>query len=154
MKHHIRDFIHGCSVCQRHKTKTLQPKGLLNSFPIPNQIWTDISLDFVEGLPMSFGKNIILVVMHRFSKYCHLLSTAYPYSVVSIARLLFDNIGKLHGLPMTMVSDRDVTFACTFWKGLFHLCGSKLCFNSSYHPRSDGQTEAVNRTIEMYLRCY
>lgn len=87
MKHHIRDFICACSICQRHKTETLQSIGLLQPLPVPKHVWFDISLDFVEGLPNSHGKNVILVVVDRFSKYCHLLPAAHLYSAVSIARL-------------------------------------------------------------------
>lgn len=66
---------------------------------------------------MSCGKNVILVVVDRFSKYYHLLATYHPYSTVSIARLFFDNIVKLQGLPMSMVSDRDITFTSAFLEG-------------------------------------
>lgn len=97
MKKQIQEFVRACDVCQRHKTETLHPTGLLQPLPIPNQIWTDISLDFVEGFRTSYGKNVILVVVDRFSKYCHLIPTAHPYYVVSIARLFFDNVFKLHG---------------------------------------------------------
>jgi len=126
MKRHIRDFVRACGVCQRHKTETLQPAGLLQPLSVLEQIWSDISLDFVEGLPTSRGKNVILVVVDRFSKYFHLLSPAHPYSAVSIARLFFDNTFKLHGLPVSMVSDRDVTFTSAFWRELFRLSGTKL----------------------------
>ena len=84
------------------------------------------------------------MVVDRFSKYCHLLATAHPYSTVSITRLFFNNIFKLHGLPETMMSNRDVTFTSAFWKELFRLSGTKLCFSSVYHPQSDGQMEVVN----------
>lgn len=73
---------------------------------------------------------------------------------MSVAKLFFDNIFKLHGLPETIVGDRDVTSTSSFWKELFKLQGTKLCFSSSYHPQSDGEIEAVNRVLEMYLRCF
>lgn len=150
----VREFIQGCDVCQRHKTANLQPAGLLQPLPVPQQIWADVSLDFIEGLPSSRGKNVILVVIDRFSKYGHFVAISHPYTAISIARIFFDNIFKLHGLPETMVSDRDVTFTSIFWTELFKLSGTKLCFSSAYHPQSDGQTEVTNRTVEMYLRCF
>ena len=113
-----------------------------------------IFLNFVEGLPTSHGKNIILVVIDRLFEYSHLIHTAHPYSYVDIVRLFFNNIFKLCGLPKTNVSDRDVTFISTFWKALFHLSGTKLCISSTYRPQMDGRFEVVNQTIEMYLRCF
>ncbi|KAF2324373.1 hypothetical protein GH714_013212 [Hevea brasiliensis] len=106
------------------------------------------------GLPISQGKNVLLVVVDRFSKYAHILNLSHPYMAVSVAHLFFDNIFKLYGLSETIISDRDVTFTSSFWTELFRLSGTKLSFSSAYHPQSDGQTEVVNRTIEMYLCCF
>lgn len=71
-----------------------------------------------------------------------------------MARIFFDNVYKLHGLPETTVSDRDVVFTSAFWTHLFKLSGTKLNFTSAYHPQNEGQTEVVNRIIEVYLRCF
>lgn len=73
---------------------------------------------------------------------------------MQVARVFFDHVFKLHGLPETIVTDRDVIFTSSFWKELFRLSGSQLCFTSAYHSQSDGQTEAANRIVEMYLRCF
>ncbi|KAF2285343.1 hypothetical protein GH714_000208 [Hevea brasiliensis] len=113
MKHMIQDFVRACEVCQRNKTQTLQPAGLLQPLPVPQQIWADISLDFIEGLPNSKGKNVILVVVDRFSKYGHFLALSHPYTAITCS-LFFDNNFRLHGLPESMVSDRDVTFTSSF----------------------------------------
>ncbi|KAL4579110.1 hypothetical protein LXL04_015245 [Taraxacum kok-saghyz] len=114
----IQAFIKECVVCQRNKWETLQPAGLLQPLPIPETIWSDISMDFVEALPKVAGKSVLLVVVDQ-----------------------------------TIVTDRDKVFQSNFWKELFRLSGSQLSFTTAYHPQSDGQTEFVNRTIEMYLWC-
>lgn len=94
-------------------------------------------------------------MVDRLSKYAPLLVLlAHSYTATSVARLFFDNIFKLHGLPNTIVSDRDVIFMSFFWQELFLLQGTKQCFSSSYHPQSDGQTEVVIRVLEMYLRWF
>ncbi|XP_068645192.1 uncharacterized protein [Aristolochia californica] len=87
------------------------------------QVWADISMDFVEGLPLSSGKSVLFMIVH------------------------------LHGIPESIVSDRDAVFMSTFWRELFCLSGTKFKFSSDYHPHTDGQTEVVNHTIKMYLRC-
>lgn len=119
MRRDVVNYVSSCLTCQRHKVEQLQPAGLLQPLPIPHHIWSDISMDFVEGLPSSHGRNVIFVVVDRFSKYAHFLALPHPYTSVSVAKLFFDNIFKLHGLPETIVSDRDVTFTSSFWKELF-----------------------------------
>ncbi|CAM8908453.1 unnamed protein product [Rhodiola kirilowii] len=81
MKKHIQDFVRACCVCQRHKTENLQQADLLQPLPIPVQIWSDISMDFIEGLPVSSGKSVLFVVVDRFSKYAHFIPLALGVSV-------------------------------------------------------------------------
>lgn len=153
MWQHIRKFISACDICQRHKTEQLAPAGLLQPLPIPNQVWEDISMDFIDGLPLSKGKTTILVVIDRLSKYAHFLSLSHPYTAVSVAQIFFDNIFKLHGMPRTIVCDRDPTFTSIFWSELFKINGTSFNYSSAYHPQTDGHSEVVNGTLEMYLRC-
>ena len=89
---------------------SLPPGGLLQPLPIPGAIWVDVSLDFIEGLPKSKGKDTILVVVNRLSKYAHFLPLSHPFSAVTVAQLYHDNIFKLHWIPKTIVSDRDRVF--------------------------------------------
>jgi hypothetical protein len=75
-----------------------------------SQVWADISMDFIEGLPKVAGKSVILTVVDRFSKYTHFITLGHPYIALSVARAFFDGIVCLHGLPLSTVSDRDPVF--------------------------------------------
>jgi len=107
----------------------------------------------VEALPRVRGKSVIFTVVDRFSKYCHFIPLGHPYSAESVAQAFFTDIVRLHGMPQSMVSDRDLVFTSTFWRELMWLMGTKLHMTTAFHPQSDGQTEAANRVIVMYLRC-
>jgi hypothetical protein len=151
--HRVRESVRSCAVCQRNKTQHLHLAGLSQPLPIPSMVWADISMDFIEGFPKVGGKSIVLTVVDRFSKYGHFIIVGHPYMAVSVAKAFFDDIVKLHGLPCSIVSDRDTVFTSQFWTELFHMAGVKLQMSSAFHPQSDGQSEVVNRIINMYLRC-
>ncbi|KAL0408452.1 UNVERIFIED_CONTAM: Transposon Ty3-G Gag-Pol polyprotein [Sesamum radiatum] len=110
-------------------------------------------MDFVEGLPNSEGKNSILVVVDRFTKYAHFLGLSHPYSAETVARLFLNNVYKLYGLSLNIVTDRDKIFTSQFWSTLFKALNIQLSLTTAYHPQSDGQTERVNQCLETYLRC-
>jgi hypothetical protein len=153
MKVDVDNFVKQCVVCQKAKHSQQHPAGLLQPLPIPVGPWQDISMDFIEGLPSSDHCNVIVVVVDRFTKYAHFFATKHPYTAQTIAQLILDNVVKLHGLPKTIVTDRDPVFLSKFWKELFQLYGVKLTMSTAYHPQTDGQTERVNQCLEMYLRC-
>jgi len=145
MKQFVQDFIKVCGVCQRYKSEHLHPLGLLMPLPVPHGVWTNIALDFVEALPKVRGKSVILTVVDRFNKYCHFIPLAHPYSTESVAEAFFVDIVRLHGIPQSMVSDRDPVFTSTFWRELMRQMGTKLHMSTVFHPQSDGQSEAANQ---------
>ena len=149
----VRDFVRSCSTCQKNKTEALHPAGLLQPLDVPTQVWSDISIDFVEGLPKVNGKSMILTVVDRFSKYAHFIPLGHPYTASSVTRAFFTDVVRLHGFPVSIVSDRDPVFTGHVWRDLFTMAGVQLRMSTAFHPQTDGQSEAVNKTIAMYLRC-
>lgn len=95
-------------------------------------------MDFIEGLPKSEGKKVIMVVVDRLTKFAHFLALSHPYTTRNVAQLFLDNVFKLHGFPTTIISDRDPIFVSKFWKELFKLQGVELRHSSAYYPQTDG----------------
>ncbi len=110
MKADIEDMVKNCEVCIQNKVDGTPYAGLLQPLPIPTQAWQLISMDFIEALPRSEGKDTILVVVDKFTKYAHFISLSHPYTATDVAKVFFDFIYKLHGLPGGIISDRDKIF--------------------------------------------
>ena len=147
-------FITSYLTCQCTKYDNRKPAGLLCPLPIPVQPWEDLSMDFIVGLPAYKGNTCILVIVDRFSKGLRLGMLPTHHNARTVASLFMDIVGRLHGMPRSIVSDRDPLFVSNFWRELFSLSGTKLRLSSTYHPQSDGQTEVANRIIEQYLRAF
>ena len=144
----VHEYVSSYDVCQKSKTKTLSPVGLLQPLPIPCQVWDDITMDFIEGLPTSNDKNTIFMVVDRLNKLAHFLSLAHSLTTKTMAKKFVEGVVKLHGMPRTIISDQNLIFISNFWSEFFKLSGTQLKVSSTYHPQNNGQSKVVNRCVE------
>ena len=152
MSRDVEHFIKRCSTCQLAKDH-IRPQGLYTPLPVPQGPWEDVSLDFITGLPRTQRhQDSIMVVVDRFSKMAHFLACHTTFDASQVANLYFKEIVRLHGIPRSMVSDRDTKFLSHFWLTLWRKLGTLLKFSTSCHPQTDGQTEVTNRTLGTLLR--
>jgi hypothetical protein len=119
LKEDVIKHVKECTTCQENKDEHTHPVGLLQPLPIPEHKWESISMDFIIGLSKTQGKDYILVVVYRLTKFAHFFAIATKFSATQEAKMFFREIFRLHGLPKTIFSDRDSRFMSTFWKQLF-----------------------------------
>jgi hypothetical protein len=154
MKTAVHKFVQGCQTCIQAKPDRSSYPGKLQPLSVPTEAWETISMDFIKGLPRSDRADCILVVVDKFTRYAHFIPLSHPYTASSVAAVFLKEVYKLHGLPASIIFDRDPVFTSHFWQSLYKLSGTSLKLSSSYHPQTDGQTERVNKCLETYLRCF
>ena len=134
MKHDVINFCSNCIVCHKAKCKIMH-HGLYTPLPIPTSPWTNISMDFVLGLPRSNrGKDSIFVIVDRFSKMTHFIPCHKVEDACHVVDLFFKEVVRLHGLPKSIVSDGNSKLLSHFWKTLWRKFRTKLLFSTTCHP--------------------
>ena len=121
---------------------------------IPEKPWSHISADFIIKLPLAQEYDVILVVYDHFSKIVYFIATTEKTSAEELAKLFQDHVWKLHGLPESIISDREVQFVVGMMRELNNLLGIQMKLSTVYHPQTDGQTERINQELEQYLRVF
>ena len=152
LRRDIFEYIKNCESCIKNKYER-HKIGKLSPWPIPHSPWEDISMDFILGFPMTLKKNnSCLVIVDRFSKQAHFIPTRNTVTASQTADLFIREIFKHHGLPKSILSDRDTKFTSLFWEELTKALGISLHMGTAYHSSADGQSEVMNRILEDYLR--
>ncbi|XP_062088884.1 uncharacterized protein LOC133795448 [Humulus lupulus] len=153
MRKDVVEFVAKCLTCQQVKAEHRKPAGLLQPIRIPEWKWEEITMDFVVGLPKTSKQHdAIWVIVDRYTKSAHFLPVRMTYTMDQWAELYVQEIVRLHGVPVSIISDRDARFTSLFWESLQRALGTKLKFTTAYHPQSDGQFERTIQTLEDMLR--
>nr|KYP56033.1 Transposon Ty3-I Gag-Pol polyprotein [Cajanus cajan] len=150
MKTDIMKYVQSCDICQRQKYTTAVPGGLLQPLVIPERIWEDISLDFITGLPRSKGFEAILVVVDRLSKYSHFVALKHPYTAKTIAEVFVKEVVRLHGVPTSVISDRDPLFMSLFLERIFQDARYEAAYEYGKPPANrwtNGSNKPLSRDI-------
>ena len=149
MHKEIKHYISSCQKCQESKPANTLPMGLLQPLPIPDRRWQQVTMDFIVQLPKTKnGYDAIVVFVDKLSKIGSLCAYNNNSHSPELANIFIKEVVKHHGIPESIVSDRDSKFTSKFWKALWEQLGTKLIMSTAYHPQTDGQTERANRTLE------
>eukprot|EP00882_Tetradesmus_deserticola_P001192 GHRQ01001290.1.p1 GENE.GHRQ01001290.1~~GHRQ01001290.1.p1 ORF type:complete len:1007 (-),score=112.72 GHRQ01001290.1:2410-5226(-) len=155
MARDVAQYVKTCDSCQRNKSSNQKPAGLLRPLPIPGDTWESVSMDLIVSLPRTAaGYTAIVVFVDRLSKMVHLAPCADDVSAEQLADMFVAQVVAHHGVPRSIVTDRDVRFTSKFWKAFVAQMRVQHGMSTAFHPQSDGNTERVNRVLEDMLRHY
>jgi hypothetical protein len=153
LKIDVAKCVETCHICAQVKAEHQKPYGYLKQLKIPEWKWDHITMDFVTKLPKTQkGNDMIWVIVDRLTKSAHFLATCETASLTKLAQLYINEIVSRHGMPLTIVSDRDPRFASQFWQSLQQSLGTRVNLSTAYHPQTDGQSERTIQTLEDMLR--
>ncbi|KAM2774297.1 hypothetical protein COP1_019197 [Malus domestica] len=153
MKREIAEYVSRCIVCQQVKAERKKPFGRMQPFPVPQWKWENITMDFVYKLPRTRnGFDGVWVIVDRLTKSAHFIPVREKYPLNKLAKLFITKIVKYHGVLVNIISDRDPRFTSKFWVAFQEALGTKLLYNTAYHPQTDGQSEKIIQMLEDMLR--
>jgi hypothetical protein len=155
----VQNYVRTCAVCQRSKAPRHSKYGQLSPLPIPAEIFEEVTLDFVTGLPPSKDSSgcvydAILVIVCRLSKMALYVPALKTWDAKQFAEAYFDNVILKFGMQKGIVSDRGSVFTSAFWTEICYQLQVKRRLSTAFHPQTDGQTERQNQTLEQYLRMF
>jgi hypothetical protein len=154
----VTEYVETCAICQGAAAPRHRPYGTLGSLPIPSRPFTELSMDFITGLPPTIheGKIVdsILVIVDRFTKWSIFLAVSCTINAAELAELFHTQVELKFGPPNGIVSDRGPVFTSKFWSKLCYISQIRMRLSTAFHPQTDGQTERTNQTLEHYLRCF
>ncbi|GKF84619.1 putative reverse transcriptase domain-containing protein, partial [Tanacetum coccineum] len=140
-------------MCAKVKAEYQKPSSLFLQPKIPQWKWENITMDFVTKLPKTAnGQDTIWVIVDRLTKSAHFLPMREDDSMEKLTRQYLKEVVLRHGVPVSIISDRDSRFTSHFWKSLPKYLGTKLDMSTAYHLQTDGQSERTIQTLEDILR--
>ena len=149
MKKDMADFVVKCLTCQQVKVEHQTLAGTLQSLDIPEWKWDKITMDLVTGLPRTAkGFDSIWVIVDRLTKTAYFFPVCITYTAIQYARLYLDRIVPLHGVTISIVSDKGTQFTSRFWRSFQEALGTQLRFSTIFHPQTDGQLERIIQILE------
>ena len=132
----IEDYVRNCEDCQKNKASRHKRHRALHPLELSYAPWDAISMDFITQLPKSDGCSTVWVIVDRFTKMAHFVTVKDgQISAEGCAKLFLENIWKLHGLPSSIISDRDPVFTSKFWAELMERLDVRLRKSTALHPR-------------------
>ncbi|GJV23757.1 putative reverse transcriptase domain-containing protein [Tanacetum coccineum] len=153
IKANIATYVSKCLTCTKVKVEHQKPSGLLVQPDIPQWKWDIITMDFVTKLPKSSqGYNIIWVIVDGLTKSAIFVPMRETDPMDKLARMYLKEVVTRHGIPLSIIYDRDPRFASNFWRSLQNALGTSLDMSIAYHPQTEGQNERTIQTLEDMLR--
>ncbi|KAJ9556410.1 hypothetical protein OSB04_011024 [Centaurea solstitialis] len=153
MKREVARYVESCLTCLKVKAEHQRPHGKMQPLEIPEWKWENLTMDLITKLPKTPRKfDAIWVIVDRLTKSAHFLAIRESFTSEQLADLYVKEVVRRHGVPVSIISDRDTRFTSRFWERFHADMGTRLHFSTAYHPQTDGQSECTIQTLEDMLR--